>query len=474
MKLPLSLILLMFILSNGYTQTFKEASESIEGISMPMLYGNTNILYTGKNESVFLSGRESIEKAITGTLVKINSDRKILWSTERIDGFIGATMFLNNIIAFSSEDWQKNTFNFIKAIHARFIDVVTGKTILEKDIYKISDKLFVQPFVYSDMNGNFQYLQIRYTKRDKYFDFRDADFKGTTKIVLLSIDQGLNTKAVTLNMPNMNEATYISGTTNNQGDLFIGSYTSNAVIIDKYKNMEPDAVATLQTKFLLQESKSYDAKIKNNGKSGNQFVFIMAPSTQEIKTVFSALFDFDTKQVYVDKTKGLQLPLTKDGSLILVGALNYKDKILVLSEQRNTRMVTYPSGDRGEQYSSGELHVSFCDSNFKVVKDIILKKIAQFNLNIGMAPGYKIFENKLLIVSNTMPHALDIDLRYAIINLDDFSMVEGSFNNNKKGTNAIVGSQTLWFGKTALVPMAIDRSFTSSRKFDTVFQEIEF
>ena len=477
MKILLAALLVVISLPPADAQTLKETSEQIEGLPLGMYGAFNDVLYTGTNECIYVTGKESIVGAFDAALVKVNSDLKVLWTTERTEGFLCAAKFANNIIVFSTEDWKKNTADFIKTIHAKLIDLQTGKTIREKDVYKVSDRLYVQPHLLTDSAANFQYLEIRYTKQDKFIYFsaakREEALRGTTKIDLLSLTDNLDAKSVTLDISSLKTVTYDGSISDSKGDLFVVSHSMNSVMVEQYQNMQPAVVTGLKVKASFPEDAEVGGII-SHGKKDDE-IMVLLRTRGDVSSIATARFNFETKQVYSDVTAGKQLPLKQDPDLILVGFEYYKDKIIILSEKFGIRQALMTNNKTTVRYFCGDMHVSVCDSNFTLIKDIVVKKLAEFNIDVGLRSGYKISGDQLFVLSNTMPGALHIEIKYAVVDLNALTLHDGMIENTKaKGNGAIVGSETLWFNKTALTPLIIDRSITSTRKFDNILQKIEF
>ncbi len=468
----------ILIALSSFSQTLNGISQQIEGLSIN-INGRSNALYLNDGTAIYVSGKQSLMGTGEEHLIKIDSNLHVLWKSEDIDGFLFAAKFGNNIIAFSTNDWKKNTAYFIKSIHASIINISTGKFSEDKDVYEIKDKLYSIPFLHCDVNGNFQYLQIRYSKQNKLIYFRakerETNLQATTKIELLTFKENLDVNNITtLNTTGFSDKIYENSITNNAGDLFVAFWSNNSLEIDKYNSAKQDVTASLKENLPIQNELNENVVLQNNNGGNKIFAYLQPPLFGKDYNLYFGEFDFDAQKVNSDKTNGSILTTNKHSMQSVIGITSYKNNNIILTEEKSTTEYIH-NGDAETTFNYGDLHVVVCDANFKLIKELIIKKEASVFVNAGMESSYKLLNNKLYVFANTKDGLLGMSVICAAIDLDQLTTSQTTLKNKEaKGIGNISPTQIIWFNTTALAPYIIDRSLTSTRKFDHIFQKIDF
>jgi len=219
MKKILIVTILLFQQMFSYSQEIKFTSDELTGMQSQLANDNTYYLLLNDNNVFYAGGKADGSDMILYTL---NKEGIVMWSNSKIDNFLGAAKFKNNILVFSASNESRS--GYIHSIRATLLGAEKGQVILEKEIPVFSDKTFTDTYVLTDSNQNFKYLLMRSTEQEKSrsYNFKYEQHGGfTDNLQAVSLNEKLDVATITLNTTNIQKAQFISCICNNDGDIFI-------------------------------------------------------------------------------------------------------------------------------------------------------------------------------------------------------------------------------------------------------------
>lgn len=296
-------------------------------------------------------------------------------------------------------------------------------------------------------------------------------FSSTSEILLLKLDDECNVaeqKSIDTKLKNEN-VFYAGCTINDKGDLFLFGYYSNKLFCEKINAGEVKSSASLETNIDIGKYGINSTIINLNTETNNEVnIALKYKNSGKDFVITTAKFDFE-KNVYKSDELSLNKKLVKSigpnytDRFELIGLGSYKNKIFTLLE--------FESWGDNKNYT-GPIIVRVFDENMGLVNMLTLDKDYERFSPICPTAGYKILDDRLIILANTNKGAASLFPWYTEMNLNTLE-VKKPVSIPKKYVDdgvAIEGPATLWFNNTAIL-----QYYTGvMRTHKIVMQKVEF
>ncbi len=471
-KMLMLLLLCIFYLSNA--QQIKFSSDDFPGIEKRMINTNDYYLPLNENEFLFAGGKGNSDDV---SLIKLDKNCKALWSIPKIEGYLSAAKFNNNIVVFSAKNSNKYGFRFINFIHATLINNETGKIISEKDIPSYTNKAITDIYILTDSSKNFQYLVLRSTEQEKIMmvsAFKsEQDFGYTDNLQAISFDKDFNVINNTLDIAEIQKAQFIACTCNDNGDIFFASIQNNVININRYNAVSSKISTNVNAKTNFEN----DVAVWQGEIKLHQNNLWLACKFDESKTtplsLVTGIFNLNDKQGRIQQDlmdkDYLKQYAEKTSSVNIIGTEFYKDKFIVIKEFNTSNHTV----SQTNYTVYGPIIISVYSSAMKLLKELEINEKFSVFYNLNCA-GYKLLNNQLFVFSNKTKLS-GAKTNYQIINLDNFSLSdENEIKIDSKLNMILYSPGIVWFKNSALLPYAEQNNMFNPNKIFTNFKSVDF
>jgi hypothetical protein len=435
---------------------------------------NEFIRQQGLSKAAIYNSDESVIFPTTDGLIKLDKNMRVLWKLDSIK-YVGSLSKLgNNLLIIDTDFKDENQKDNASTVTARLIDIGSGTLISKKILYDNNSPYSIDQNVCMDASNNFKYLLIRKsalavnTEKPEVFS---KLFSTTTEMLLLKLDNQCNVieqKSIETKLTGEN-VNYTGCINNNKGDLFLFGYSTNKIFCEKINSGELKSSASLETNIDIGKYGINSTIITLNTESNNEADIVLKyKNIEKDFVVTTAKFDFD-KHIGQSDELSLDKKLVKSIGpgftyrFELVGLVHHKDKIFMLLE--------FESGD-GSKIYTGPIIVRVLDENMGLVNMLTLDKDYERYSPICPVAGYKILNDRLILLANTNKGMASLFPWYTEINLNTLE-IKKPISIAKKYVDdglAIEGPATLWFNN-----MAILQYYTGvMRSHKIVMQKVEF
>ncbi len=474
-------ILFFFFTFCSKAQEIKATSETIDGypINRPMKISD--------NEYVYAAGKYGERSGLD--LVKFTTGLQVTWKKPLPDGFIRMANWKDNIVVFSSPEWDKNTYSNIKTIKATLIDAKTGSTLLTKDILNLDDKFYIYPFVLTDSSDHFKGFLLRYSNLEHVKMFSQGksfdQMHETQKADWVMLDDKMGVKSTTALNIDFNGLNFLIATCNTKGDLFFSVTEEGKLTAFKYSAETMEKAGTLSVilpRFSKDALRWYYGDL-----SGDEKDLVCSFSyrgTDKLNNTVTIRFDFSNNTAFssmADPKTKMELEKSKGrfDNFEQFGIGLYNNKFITLQQYNSSG--DYVQGTEVHTvYYNDDILVSFFDEKMQALKQISIKASFPTFTSYGKNPGYKIAGNRLIIFTNVLDGKkillqANFKLKYIIIDLDKMEIISDTVVDlNSTSKSIIDASSTVWVGNTALLFRLTEANFFSVKDFKVKLEKVEF
>ncbi len=199
----LPLFVPIFALAQGQWDVLNDVAKKTLGIASSFRFNDQLGVYqVNLNDSTF-------------ELIALNNKMEILWRNQFKGNGVACGKFKDNLLAIADSGYSRRT-EFVNPYYAYLIDPLSGKTILQKEIFKQQAKHQEIAYPFFTGDGSDFSLIVRQTNRKlgMLLSFKDK----TEDVTIIKLDEKL---APTYLKPKFPNETFVSLTGNQQGDLFV-------------------------------------------------------------------------------------------------------------------------------------------------------------------------------------------------------------------------------------------------------------
>jgi hypothetical protein len=179
----------------------------------------------------------------TFELVALDNKMQILWRNQFKGNGVACGKFKGNILAIADSGYSRKS-GIVDPYYAYLIDPLSGKTVLQKEIFRqeAKHKVIANP-IFADDGSDFS-LIMRQTNRklSMFLSFKD----NTEDLTIVNLNEKLEPTYLKLKFPS---ETFVSMTCNREGDLFVLTAKDDRTLVTRrYEHGATEPSAPLSQK----------------------------------------------------------------------------------------------------------------------------------------------------------------------------------------------------------------------------------
>jgi len=402
-------------------------------------------------------------------LIKINKNGQVAWNAEIPGEILGVSKFNNKALVFYDADWKENQNT---RVSAQLIDLASGRKLKEEVVYNINSYIDVRPI--NKPNGEFNCLMVRQTahkKKHYFFGAKQIELMSITeKLSVIQLTEDLKVAKETDIKSSASTSPYLGSAINTNGDLFIGSLSEGGIRIEKF-NSAYSLIGKLDAP-LDYGSKPYVDPVIGLDQTNDQTILVAMQFKQNKNRMHQFWsFQFNEKKVStspieeiskefgrnivaVNNEKGKNIEVRYIDDLHPVSMISLKDKNIVLREIRYSKAASANVNSTSTLFCNDAIVISFYDKNWKLLKHIGLEKDYHvFNNQLGHSLGFRIRNNKLLLLAGTITGLMKLGNILFELDIDKMELTKSGLidKGNLGGGYSVEAASTFWFDNSALL-----------------------
>jgi hypothetical protein len=440
------------------------------------------VIYLGETEAVLPVEFDNEESGV----VKLNQNGKELWQAKFKGTVLGTGLMNGNIILVYAEYDR----NFLRKVHAATIDNATGKTMQDKVVYEIEQKLVSEVKILNTASSEIHGILIRISndegKRGNT-DKQKAANLSTSKLLLVELNKELSPNITEVKAAGQTGA-FLGAIAGKNNDFFFCSVIGGLMVAEQFNN-KGVFIAKLQSP--LSKRNDYQLPVISVDSKNALMVGVHYENTDKDLVTQVYYFDFASKKVlktleekldksYARALEPLSIKKMQNGDLRqierlhIVGVLPSTDKFAVIKEIQFLDISNIGNGG-AVRHRNDAVVVSIYDQQWKLLKTLALDKKYEAFINLGRSLGMKVLGDKLYLVMPSLNAPASYSTLLATVNLNTLQ-VESFTELDKKNigkSESVEAGATLWFPNAMLLEYFIPKGGLRIKNINSIWQKVE-